>query len=97
MLQSIPGVPRISRLTRPAAPAPERAGAPREPSPDGGDLLTSAETAQRLGVSSKALERWRGTGAGPAFVRLSRKTIRYRAEHVEAFVTERVRTSTAAA
>jgi hypothetical protein len=59
-------------------------------------LCSGVDTARRLGVSPKALERWRGTGAGPAFVRLSRKTIRYRAEHVEAFVTERVRTSTAA-
>ncbi len=59
-------------------------------------LLTPAEVAGRLGCTPKVIERWRGTGDGPRFVRLSRKTIRYRAEDVEAFVAARVVSSTAA-
>ena len=62
----------------------------------GSTLLTAEEVAQRLGVSVKALERWRGNGAGPAYVRLSSKTIRYRVEDVSGFVAGRVRASTAA-
>jgi Helix-turn-helix domain len=61
------------------------------------DLMTPAAVADRLGVSTKLLERWRGTGEGPAFVRLTRKTLRYRAADIEAFIAYRVRASTAAA
>jgi hypothetical protein len=58
------------------------------------DLLLPAQVAERLGVSIKLLERWRGTGCGPAFVRLSRKTLRYRGGDVDAFVVGKVCTST---
>jgi hypothetical protein len=61
------------------------------------DLMTPTAVADRLGVSTKLLERWRGTGDGPAFVRLTRKTLRYRAADIEAFIAGRVRASTAAA
>jgi hypothetical protein len=50
------------------------------------DLLLPAAVADRLGVSTKVLERWRGTGAGLAFVRLTRKTLRYRTTGVDAFI-----------
>jgi hypothetical protein len=72
--------------------AAEPAADPRRPI---SDLLTPDAVAGRLGVSTKALERWRGTGEGPAFVRLSRKTLRYEAAAVDAFIASRVRTSTA--
>lgn len=74
----------------PAAPAP--ADAPQRPI---SDLLTPDAVAGRLGVSTKVLERWRGSGEGPAFVRLSRKTIRYEAAAVDVFIKSRVRNSTA--
>jgi hypothetical protein len=51
----------------------------------------------RLGVSAKVLERWRGAGAGPAFVRLTSKTIRYRVVDIDAFVAGRTMASTASA
>ena len=60
------------------------------------NLLTPEEVAVRLGVSRKALERWRGTGDGPRFVRLGHKTVRYRVEDVEVFVADRLCISTAA-
>ncbi|MDJ0390858.1 helix-turn-helix domain-containing protein [Roseomonas sp. E05] len=59
-------------------------------------LLTPEDVAAQLGVSRKALERWRCTGDGPRFVRLGHKTVRYRMEDVEAFVTGRLHASTAA-
>jgi hypothetical protein len=53
--------------------------------------------ADRLSVTAKVLERWRGTGDGPAFVRLTCKTIRYWCEDLDAFVAGRTRASTALA
>jgi hypothetical protein len=71
---------------------PTADGAPRS-----SELITPAQAADLLRVRAKVLERWRGTGEGPAFVRLSSKTIRYRREDIDAFVAGRVRASTAAA
>jgi hypothetical protein len=59
-------------------------------------LITPAAAAERLSVNAKVLERWRGTGAGPDFVRLRSKTIRYRPADLDAFASGRVRCSTAA-
>jgi len=82
-----------------SAPMPNRGEVPI-PAPatvghSASDLLLPAQVADRLSVSTKVLERWRGAGDGPAFVRLTRKTLRYRASDVEAFVTAKVRASTA--
>ncbi len=41
------------------------------------------------------LERWRGTGEGPAYIRLSGKYIRYRQEDLEVFIQASRRQSTA--
>jgi hypothetical protein len=61
------------------------------------DLITPAAAADLLSVNAKVLERWRSTGDGPAYAKLSSKTIRYRREDIDAFVAARVRASTAAA
>jgi hypothetical protein len=98
----------IARLTRPrpkpAAPPgePAQPAAPTgRPNPTGergrAELLTPAQAAAILSVQAKVLERWRGTGGGPAFVRLSSKTIRYRRDDMDDFVARRIRASTAAA
>jgi predicted site-specific integrase-resolvase len=58
--------------------------------------MTPAAVADRLGVSKKLRKRWRGNGEGPAFVRLTRKTLRYRVADIETFIAARVRSSTAA-
>ena len=60
-----------------------------------GGLMTPAEAASFLSITPKVLERWRGIGEGPSFVRLSRKSIRYRREDVEEFVTQRVKDAVA--
>lgn len=61
------------------------------------DLITPDQAAAILSLNAKVLERWRGTGQGPAYIRLTSKSIRYRREDIDAFVAERVRASTAAA
>jgi excisionase family DNA binding protein len=52
-----------------------------------GRLLTPAEVAERLRVSTRTLEFWRHQGRGPAFVRVG-KRVRYRPDDVEAFIGE---------
>jgi hypothetical protein len=63
--------------------------------PPGAPLLTPREAAAYLGVTTKALENWRGTGAGPNFIRLSARCVRYIREDLEAHVWASRRRSTA--
>jgi predicted DNA-binding transcriptional regulator AlpA len=62
---------------------------------DPAPLLTPEAVAARLSVKAKTLERWRTTGEGPLFVRISRKVVRYRRQDVDAFIDARVVASTA--
>ncbi|MFC3214126.1 helix-turn-helix transcriptional regulator [Novosphingobium panipatense] len=57
-------------------------------------LLTPAQTAELLGVGVKTLERWRSTGDGPRFVKLSPGTVRYRAVDLNQFVAQRIKANT---
>lgn len=54
--------------------------APSPPMPDkwkqAPAYLTTKETAELLGCSTAALERWRGNGGGPKFIRIGNR-IRY--------------------
>jgi predicted DNA-binding transcriptional regulator AlpA len=68
--------------------------ATRATSSAGPALLLPQDVAEQLGVSRKALERWRCTGEGPRFVRLGHKTVRYRLEDIEAFIGTKVMIST---
>jgi predicted DNA-binding transcriptional regulator AlpA len=58
-------------------------------------LLTPSEAAAYLGVTTKALENWRGTGTGPSFIRLSARCVRYAREDLEAHIWGSRRRSTA--
>lgn len=58
-------------------------------------LLTSKELAKILNVTTKTLERWRGTGEGPLFIRISASNVRYRSQDVEAFIKARICRNTA--
>ena len=58
-----------------------------------GALLTPAEVAERLRVSTRTLEFWHHQGRGPAFVRVG-KRVRYRPDDVEAFIEGQRSTST---
>ncbi len=58
-------------------------------------LLTARQAGELLGVSPETLERWRGAGTGPAFIKLSGRYIRYRQDDLEAFIQNARRRSTA--
>ena len=48
-------------------------------------LLSSADVAELLDVSTRTLEFWRYVGKGPAYVRVGRR-VRYRPADVEAYL-----------
>ena len=56
-------------------------------------LLTTAEVAERLRVSTSFLAKARVTGLGPRFIKIGR-SCRYRLTDVESYERSRVRTST---
>lgn len=57
-------------------------------------LLAPSAVAEMLGLTERTLERWRITGEGPRFVKLSRSTVRYMVDDVAAFVAGRLRANT---
>jgi predicted DNA-binding transcriptional regulator AlpA len=57
-------------------------------------LLTEAQAADFLGYTPRALQAWRVSGKGPAFVKISNRSVRYRRADLENWVDERVRRST---
>ena len=63
------------------------AGAAADRNPE--ELLTTAGTAEWLGISSQWLEIARHGGYGPRYVRLSPRRIRYRRSDVLAWLEER--------
>src|SRR5271166_3562499 len=81
----------IARLTRARPQAAAPTGTPTQsetlpsgPAPDQersrAELFTPAQAGAILRVNAKVLERWRSTGDGPAYLKLSSKTVRYRGE-----------------
>lgn len=54
------------------------------------------QLAQRWGISASTLERWRWSGEGPVFLKLGGRVV-YRLTDIEAFETERLRSSTSGA
>jgi len=56
-------------------------------------LLTQAEASEVLRLGERTLERFRVSGIGPKFVRLG-KSIRYRADDLEEWISSRVVRST---
>jgi excisionase family DNA binding protein len=56
-------------------------------------LLTQDEAAELLKLSVRTMERLRTSGRGPKFMRLG-NSIRYRIDHVEAWLASRLRGST---
>ena len=64
---------------------------PQPPDPDFLDrLLNERETAQLLGYTRKALQKWRSEGAGPRYIRVSCRSIRYRRRDLLAWIEQRV-------
>ena len=58
-------------------------------------LLTEQQASALLGVTIRALQKWRVTGSGPPFVRISSRCIRYRRRDVVDWIAERLKRSTA--
>ena len=59
-------------------------------------LLDQKQAAEFLGVKPKTLELWRYNGNGPAFVRISKRCIRYRPEALDEWIALREVSSTSA-
>lgn len=57
-------------------------------------LLTTAQAASLLGYRPRMLEARRAKGGGPQFVRISKRSIRYRLEDVQNWIFERLKTTT---
>ena len=58
-------------------------------------LLTEKQAAKILGFSPRTLQKWRGRGDGPAFLKISsRGAVRYRRSDLEDWVANRLRRST---
>ena len=55
--------------------------------------FTTKETAKRLRLSPRTLEKWRVSGSGPTYVKLGSKVV-YRAEDWERWLEARRRDST---
>lgn len=57
-------------------------------------LILERDAAEFLGYSVRALQNWRVRGGGPAFVRVSARSIRYRRRDLIEWADERVRFNT---
>ena len=53
------------------------------------EMLTDAELAIQLGVSPRPLGAWRQRGEGPPWIKINRRTVRYRRADVEKYLTTR--------
>lgn len=49
-------------------------------------LLTTAETADLLGISQKTLRNWRTTGGGPPAIVVGRRSVRYSTADLDAWI-----------
>ncbi len=57
-------------------------------------LLSTKQAADYLGISKRTLDRWRWSGSGIPYVRLSGRCIRYRLCDLDTWVGKRVQRST---
>jgi predicted DNA-binding transcriptional regulator AlpA len=51
-------------------------------------LLTTDQASDLLGLQAATLKKWRILGIGPEYVRLGRRSIRYRQSDVRAFISQ---------
>ena len=59
-------------------------------------LIGENEAASLLNISPRTLRKYRCTGAGPRYVRISPRCIKYRRDWLEAWANEKVYSSTSA-
>jgi excisionase family DNA binding protein len=53
-------------------------------------LLTTADLAELLGMTRTAIYNMRHRGGGPRWIRIDKRSVRYRPEDVDAWLEERV-------
>lgn len=58
------------------------------------EYLSERQAAEVLRVGSSTLAKWRITGTGPKYLKLSPKILRYTRRHLREFAAASVRTST---
>jgi predicted DNA-binding transcriptional regulator AlpA len=66
-----------------------------ESTPSGANLRTEVQAAAFLGVSPRVLQKWRVTGRGPQFLRLSSRCIRYSQSDLLCWIESRAFSATA--
>ena len=59
---------------------------PQQEQPAARALLDDVEVADRLNVSLQTVRNWRARREGPRYVKLGKRSVRYRPEDVEAFI-----------
>ncbi len=69
---------------------------PNDTRPEAAEILTPTEVCERYRLRLRTLERMRVSGDGPAFVRVGRRRILYRALDVERWLAARTFVSRAA-
>ena len=80
-----------STATLPEQPAESRAKMSLDP-----DALEAEQSAADfLGVTPRALQKWRITGTGPQYVRISGRCVRYRRRDLIVWAETRLKSSTA--
>ncbi|HEX8899921.1 MAG: helix-turn-helix domain-containing protein [Hyphomonadaceae bacterium] len=57
-------------------------------------LLTVEDAAARLKISKHTLNRWRGTGEGPPYIKSGPRLVRYEESAIENWARDRTRGST---
>ena len=53
------------------------------------NLLNKHEASAAIGVTWKALEKWRRQGTGPRFIRISKTCVRYDPADIREFIDKR--------
>ncbi len=51
-------------------------------------LLTTHQASDLLGLQPATLKRWRVVGTGPKYIRIGRRTIRYRPADIKHFISQ---------
>lgn len=57
-------------------------------------LLNENEAARMLGFTVRALQNWRVRGGGPQFVKISKRSVRYRRRDLLAWIDKHIRANT---
>ena len=72
-----------------------RSGLPHQGQRASSEMLTEKEAAKLLGFSYRTLQKWRGRGEGPLFLKITaRGAIRYRRADLFEWTKQRLRRST---